>query len=483
MTNALTALMQAAHPKVVVLYLGQLALMLALLNAVPLVVALAFGELIWAWRLGLLVVLLVAFARHTRRFPVPARLQANEALAVVALAFVITPLLATWPFMASDLAFEDALFEAVSAITTTGLSTAGSTPAGDPVFLFTRAWMQWYGGLGIAVLSVALLMGHHAAARRLVEPAESENLAITARLHARGALGAYLALTLIGILLLWAFIGDPFSALLYMLATLSTGGFAPSETSLAALPPAGAWLVSTFSVIGAVPLLLFYGAARGRAGELLRDPEVRALGIVVLAAVVLLCLSLHYHAGFEWSGALQHGAWLGISAQTTTGFSSTNVAELDPTSKALMIVSMAVGGATGSTAGGVKLLRLLVLISLLLYYLRGSAMPPHAAHKPRLGGRALEPESMQRAALVILLFGGFAGLCWLAFLAGGFAPMDALFEVTSALGTVGLSTGITNADLHTPLKLLLCAAMLLGRLEFLALLVVLYPRTWLGKRS
>ncbi len=143
---------------------------------------------------------------------------------------------------------------------------------------------------------------------------------------------------------------------------------------------------------------------------------------------------------------------------------------------------MAVGGGSGSTAGGIKLLRLLVVLRLLQFFVRRTAMPPHAAAQPRLGGQPLDAEEVQRVALVVVLFGVAAGLSWLAMLIYGYPPLDALFEVVSALGTVGLSTGIASPDLATPLKLVLCADMLLGRLELLALLVLLYPRTWFGKR-
>ena len=102
--------------------------------------------------------------------------------------FVLTPLVMVFPLSAGGLAFEDALFEAVSAITTTGLSTAGSVEGLSPTLLFSRSWMQWFGGLGIAVLSVALLMGQHAAARRLAEPTEVDNIATTARRQARQVL-------------------------------------------------------------------------------------------------------------------------------------------------------------------------------------------------------------------------------------------------------------------------------------------------------
>jgi trk system potassium uptake protein TrkH len=147
------------------------------------------------------------------------------------------------------------------------------------------------------------------------------------------------------------------------------------------------------------------------------------------------------------------------------------------------MVSMFVGGGSGSTAGGIKLLRLLIIFRLLQYYLRRAAMPPHAVAQPRLYGQALERTEIEQAMLIAALFAITTGLSWIAFVAFGYAPLDALFEVISAVGTVGLSAGITAPDLEWPLKIVLCLDMLLGRLEAVALLMILYPTTWIGRRA
>jgi len=483
MSDSTNALSYAVRLPILGRYLSQLALMLALLNLVPLAVSIALAEYAFSLRYGMVVITLALIAIPGLRQPEPQQLQANEAIVIVSLAFLLTPLVMTFPMSAGSLPLEDALFEAVSAVTTTGLSTTGSVEGRSPMLLFSRSWMQWYGGLGIAVLSVALLMGQHAAARRLAEPTEADNIATTARRQARQVLEAYAALTLVGGVLLWAVLGEPMIAATHILSTVSTGGFSTYDSSLAGLPLPAAWLLTLFSLFGAIPLLLYFQAMRGRAQELWRDPEVRALLLAVLAMTTLLGLTLHANMGMAWEHALQHGLMLGASAQTTTGFASLPVEELDDTSKLLMICSMLIGGGSGSTAGGFKLLRLLVLLRLLQYFLRRTAMPPHAVVQPRLSGRILKSIEVERMVLVIALFVAISGLSWLAFLAYGYAPLDALFEVVSATGTVGLSTGISRPELETPLKLLLCVNMLLGRLEVLALLVLLYPRTWIGKRA
>jgi len=483
MTVSTTALAYAVRLPIIGRYLGQLALMLAVLALAPLAVSLITGEHAFSLRYAVVIGGLLLGALLSRRLPEAPQIQANEAIVIVSLAFIATPLIMAFPLAASGLPLEDVLFEAVSAITTTGLSTLGSIEGASPTFLFARAWMQWYGGLGIAVLSVALLMSHLVAARRLAESGDSGNIASTARTQARHVLVVYLAITLIGTLALWVVLGEPFTALVHMLSTVSTGGFSTFDTSLAALPRTGAWVVTLFALLGATPLLLYFHAACGRRSEIVRDLEIRALLVAVLLVSGLLSLSLYHHMAMEWDHALQHGVLLGTAAQTTSGFSTLAVGELDATSQLLLIISMLIGGGTGSTAGGIKLLRVLIFLRLLQYFVSRTAMPSHAVTEPRLGGRPLAPLEVDRVALLLGLFVGMLAVSWLIFLMHGYEPLAALFETASALGTVGLSSGISGPELEGPLKMLLCFDMLLGRLEIVALLVLLYPRTWIGKRA
>jgi trk system potassium uptake protein TrkH len=484
MTTGDIALVYAVRLPVVGKYLGQLALTLAILTAVPAAVAVVDGEHAVALRYGIVMGGLILGALPTLRLPAPAHVQSNEALLIVALTFLAAALLMSYPMMAAGLSFADALFEAISGITTTGLTTVQGIEEKSRSFLFVRAWMQWYGGLGIAVLSVALLMGHHMAARRLMEPVTGEPLVTTARTYARHILIVDLALTLAGIGMLWFLLDDALLAILHTLSSVSTGGFSPYSASLAGLDSWTArFTVMAFALCGALPLIVYYRATERGWRAIAGDVEVQALTVTVTLVVVVLSLLMATTAGGGGTETLLHACLLGISAQTGTGFSSMTVGDLDDASKLVLILSMFVGGGVGSTAGGIKLLRLVILLRLLQLMLRRTALSDHAVMKPRLAGRPLEDEDLQRAMLVILLFTTTIAVSWLGFVAFGHAPLDALFEVVSATATAGLSTGITGSGLHPLLKTVLCVDMLLGRLEIVALLVILYPRTWIGKRA
>ncbi len=474
-----TTLVYAVRPRVIAKYLAQLGIVLALLTLPPCVVAFAFGEQPAALRYVLVIAALLALGLPAARLRAAAHLQVNEALVVVALAFVLTPVLMSYPLTATGLTPGEALFEAVSGVTTTGLSTVQDIQDKSPALWFARAWMQWYGGLGIVVLSVGLLMGHQSAARRLIEPFSPETLASTARTFARRMAGVYVLLTTAGIALLWVLGGDAFMAVTYTLSAVSTGGFSPNQYSLAGF---GDWplrfAVIAVAVAAAVPLALYQRAWRHGWRTLAADVELRALLLCGLAVAGLLTL-------FMGSGAdtLKHALLLGFSAQTTAGFSSLEVGVLDDASKLVMIGAMAVGGGLGSTAGGIKLLRLLILLRMVQLFLWRSAMPSRAVVEPHLAGKRLSSDDLQRAALLLVLFALVVLGSWLVFVGFGHAPLDALFEVVSATATVGLSTGITAPALHPVLKVVLCVDMLLGRVEIVALLVLLYPRTWFGHRA
>lgn len=484
MADPQAALAYAVRGRVVAKYLGQLGLMLAVLTLVPLGVSLLAGETHVAWRYGEVILGLLVVGAPLARLTPPEHVREAEALSVVALAFMGSALIMTWPFTAGGLSFPDALFETVSGVTTTGLSTIADPAVRPRTFQFARAWMQWYGGLGIVVLSAALLMGHHAAARRLVDPAGSEPLPAAMRVHARRVLAVYLALTATGFLLLWATGVDGFRALCHVLAAVSTGGFAPDAHSLAALDGPARGVVTFLSFCGAVSLPLYYAAARGTDRRAIpRDPELRTLAVLCLGLAVVLALTLHVQGGVPWGAALAGGLHMGVSAQTTTGFAVMPVAYLPAGALAVMIVAMSAGGSVGSTAGGVKLLRVLILLAVVRATLRRAVAPPHGVVPPRLGGQPLEPDDTARALALIALFAGVVLASWLPFLAAGYDPLHSLFEVVSATGTVGLSTGITRAALEPHLKAVLMADMLLGRVEIVAFLVLLYPKTWLGRRG
>jgi len=477
------ALIYSIRPLPVLKYFGQICFVLALLTLVPLVVSIILADYRVTFRYSIVVVGVFTMGLFLQRLPTPKRIQTNEAIVVTALAFLFAAMVMTWPTMASGLSFTDALFETISGVTTTGLSVTASVADKPAIFLFSRSWMQWVGGLGIVILAVATMIRPGLVAKRIGDLEDyEEDLVGSTRTHARRVIIVYSILTGFGIIVLGLLGAGWFNSVIYSLSAVSTGGFSPHDASLAGLN--SQWLqamVILLSVAGAIPLVLYFRSFKEGGRLLLRDRQLQGLLIAGLVAALLLALFLT-RDGLSWIQALHHGVLNAFSAQSTAGFSTLDISQLNAGAKLTLIFSMLLGGGAGSTAGGIKILRLLILVKLLYNFLQRASMPRQAVAEASLGRRRLETDEIQSALSIIFLFLAFIGISWLVFVGMGHNPLDSLFEVVSATGTVGLSSGISAPELHPLLKGVLCADMLLGRLEIIAWLVLFYPRTWIGRR-
>jgi trk system potassium uptake protein TrkH len=483
MAKQATELQYTVRFRVVFKYFGQLCLVLAALTLVPLLMSLLLGDTAISLRYGLVISGLAILGAGLARLRTSAMVQSNEAMVLVALIFLFTPLVMSYPMMATGMAFGDALFEAISGVTTTGLSTKTTLVAAPPSYLFGRAWMQWYGGLGIVVFSLALVVQPGLMAKGLTAAdTEHDDLVGGTRIHARLVLKIYGALTILGILGAWLTGMGKVDGVLYTLAAVSTGGFAPHDSSLGALGwPAQVW-ITLLCLSGAIPLLFLYRKVRTTRHSAVDFLQLRAVVVASFGVFLAVGGTMSLRGEMAWPQILHHAPLLAVSAQTTAGFSSISCGELDAGSKLVLIFSMLVGGGMGSTAGGFKLLRLLIALSVFRLVLLRTCLPRHAVIEPRLAGRRLQEGEIRAALLLILLFMAVVALSWLFFVAMGYDPLDSLFEVVSATGTVGLSVGLSRETLPSLLKAVLCFDMLMGRLEIIAWLVVLYPGTWFGRR-
>lgn len=483
--QGVNTLAYAIRGSVIAKYGGRLCGVLAVLNLAPLIVSLVYNETLLSMRYFIIVAALTLTSLTTLHLQIPSKLQVNEALVITILAFAAAAITMVYPFVGAGLPWLDALFEAVSGVTTTGLSTVADVEIQPHSFLFARAWLQWYCGLAIIVLSLVLLSGPGIAARRLAAAGgDVDDIIGTSGAYAQRMLAIYMLLTVFGITITMALGQDAFNATLHILSAVSTGGYSSFNTSLNALDgwaPRVAVLVVCVS--GALPLALYYQAWQYGWRQLANDREVQTLLLCIGLITLVLWMNLLIRHTFTPTEALIQTAATVVSAQTTSGFSTVNIADLDTGSKGILIIAMALGGGMGSSAGGIKITRLLILLRLLQILLLRTALPTHAVAEPHLGGHRLESAEIQHALFIILLYVSVIFLSWLLFLIFGYDPLNALFEVVSATATVGLSVGITSQDLHPLLKGILCIDMLMGRLEVFALLVLCYPATWFGRKQ
>jgi len=474
------SLSYAVRPRVVGAYLGQLMVVVAALWTVPVAVAAVEREWSEAAVHAATAAALAALGWLIARRRPGADLQVNEALVAVAAAFIVTPLVLAAPMMLAGIGYLDALFEAVSGITTTGLSTLATVADKPRALIFAAAWLQWIGGAAIVVLSFVLLFGQSASARRLTGVvAGRQDVVGGTRAYATVVIRIYLALTAIGVVALLVAGAGWFPSLALTLAAVSTGGFSPFDHGLDGESGAVRAVVILICLTGAIAVPLYQQALSGKWRSAIADPELSALFLAALAAAVLLLLHGAVTPGSPPPGDLLFTAF---SAETTAGFATTPVSALDPFSKAVLIATMTIGGSVGSSAGGIKLLRLIVFVRLMQLMILRSRLTPRAAVARPIAGRDWDDPELTLILVFIGLFFAVVAVSWLIFLWFGYAPLDSLFEVTSATATVGLSSGVTGPHLPAALKGVLCADMLLGRLEVLPLLVLVAPRTWIGQR-
>lgn len=471
----------AVRPRALARPLGDLAIAFAVLTAVPAAVALALGDLLVAAACVGVAIGLALGGRRARGRGGDESLRTHETLAVTVLAFAGGGLVGAIPFWFAGYGPAHGLFEAVSGVTTTGLTVIARPEETPGAILFWRAWLQWVGGLGFTVLAVALAGGGSVAARHLAAAqGQTDDLVANARRHVWKLFGLYAALTLAGIGAL-ALAGLPIGqAVLFALTAVSTAGFAPDSESAGAIDPlAGPIVLGALMLAGAVSFTMADRVRERGVGYLARDVELRALVCLALGAFALLWLASAIAGG--GGGSAGDLFFVALSAQTTTGFSTLDVGALDPASKLVLMLSMLVGGDMGSTAGGMKVVRFLVVLRVVQILVLRAGLPRSAVVHLRLGPHRPSDAEALNAVAIALLFLITPPLCALPVILAGHPPLDALFDVTSALTTTGLATGIAGPELGPGFSLYFSALMLVGRVEILAAIVALRPQTWIGR--
>jgi len=474
-----SAIRYAVRFPVVGKYLFQLFGLLGALLLVPCLFALVSGSISAAGAYAAIIAVFLILGFQGRKLPAPDRVQKNEAAAVVGLAFVTSSLAFSLPVMTYGVRFVDAWFESVSGVTTTGLSTID--PAAMPdAFLFARGWSQWVGGIGVVVLALAVLFrSGHAAQTLGFSRSEMGNTVGGTRAHARRVVLIYLILTAFGVVALTIAGARPLDAVVHAMTAVSTGGFANHGDSLVGASTSELLIINLLCLAGAVSFHVYYVSLVGFDRLRRMDGQFYSLLLfVVLFAALILGIGRLTGATFDAFEIVT----LVISSQSTAGFTAIEVTALPAWVLLILCLSMFIGGGVGSTSGGIKLGRLLFILTWMRTYFVRSSLPDTAHVDIRLGGRVTTDADIQDVFAVVGAFVMVLFASWLVFVIQGYPAAASLFEVTSALATAGLSAGIVTTELPDALKYLLCFDMLFGRLEVVILLVLFMPGTWFGRR-
>ncbi len=475
----------AIRPLVLARYLCLMLGLLGVLTSIPLAVSLFSGNhtttWTYSWIMGVLLILGTYGVKSQKNIKVP--IQRNESLALVALVFITASFLQSIPIMSYGIPFIDAWFEAVSGVTTTGLSTLGSIETRPTAFLFSRSWMQWIGGLGVVVLALALIFQPGIAAQQLgFDSNEMEDVVGGTRSHAKRILQAYLLLTLTIILSLLIVGSSLIDSVAHAMSAISTGGFANYDKSLGEVSILERSIIMGGCLAGAISFHLYYRRQFYNWEKIFGDSQFLFLIGIIFFLAVLLFLSMTFSNILPPISRAEHALWMSISAQTTAGFATIPPAEMGQTSLGILSASMLIGGGLGSTSGGIKILRLMILMRVFQIYLRKLSSSSNASIPERFMEAPLIARDLQGVIAVFASYVVTLLISWFIFLQYGYDPLKALFEVSSALGTAGLTAGLVGPDMEPALKIVLAINMLIGRVEALAVIVLLTPSNWLGKR-
>lgn len=478
-----------------------LCLGMGLCIALTSICAVFFSE--WAmleeFMLSVLVCLAGALACGIVGRKTPRNIETRDAIFVVASGWVLVCLLGTLPFLFShELGFVDALFESVSGFTTTGSSVMRLLDAAPRSLALWRSVTHWLGGMGIILLLIAILPQLGVGGKMLllrestgptpkgIEPKAQETAMLLFLI--------YVGLTALGVVA-YLLVGMNFyDALNHSFSAISTGGFSTHYNSMAAFESLPVELVTiAIMLAGGINFLMYYKLITRQWRGPLYDTELRVfLGIFVVATLLItanLCGAQWYPPGadvppvtYDVGTALRHASFEVATMMTDCGFVLVNYDHWPLFSQLMLFLITMTGGCVGSTAGGFKILRLVVLFHILRNWLERSSHPKLVT-TVRVNSMVVEPEVANRVMFFLGLY-----VCWMTFGIFVMSLVGLPFEaaVTSiiatmnncgpGLGAVGPSTDFS--EVHVFGKLYLTLNMLVGRLELVTFLVMLLPSFW-----
>ncbi len=388
------------------------------------------------------------------------------------------------PLWLWDLSATDAFFEAMSGITTTGSTVMTGLDDADHGILMWRAVLQWVGGIGFIVTGIAVLPILRVGGMQLFRTESSERgekeMNSAAR-FASATVWIYLALTALCALAYRTGGMTFFEAVVHAMTTLSTGGYSTSDQSFGHFDaPFLHWAGSFFMAAGALPFAWYIRLARGRS---VRSEQVVAFLATVGTAIALLTAWRVWDAGAPLPETLRLVTFNVISVVTTTGYATTDYTTWGPLAAAAFFLLTAVGGCTGSTAGGAKIMRWIIFARFAVKQVR-SVRVPHGVFVARYDGRPVQEDVLSG---VMTFFVFYASTVFLLAMALTFCEIDfvtALSGALTAVANVGPGVGSvigpagTFASLPDIAKWLLCFGMYAGRLEMMTIFVLLTPVFW-----
>lgn len=417
-------------------------------------------------------------------------LRTRDGFLITVLFWVVLALFGSLPFIfsgATELAVVDAVFEALSGLTTTGATVLTGLDQLPFSLLYYRQQLHWLGGIGIIVIAVAILPMLGIGGMQLYRaetPGPVKDAKLTPRITetAKALFLIYLSLTVACGLAYWAAGMTLFDAVGHAYATVAIGGFSTHDASIGFYnSPMIMIICMVFMILSGINFALHFIAWHSRnLRHYLYDPECRFYGVLLMLGVLVTVTYLYYTRTYDASDSLLHGSFAFITALTTTGFVTADHSTWPSFLPFFIFMSAFVGGCAGSTGGGIKEIRILLIIKQGLREIQ-RLIHPNAVLPLKLGTRSVSNRVVEAVwGFFAVYLVAYLALC-IVLLATGLDFVTAFTAVGACINNLGPGLGevaIHYGEINTNAKWVLCVAMLLGRLEVFTLLVLFTPMFW-----
>ncbi|OGI01149.1 MAG: hypothetical protein A2Y25_08950 [Candidatus Melainabacteria bacterium GWF2_37_15] len=412
----------------------------------------------------------------------------REGLLIVVSAWTIGSIITAIPYLFYGLSPANALFEAISGVTTTGATILTDFSLYPKAFFFWRSMSQWLGGMGIIVLFIAILPQLAVAGRQMFfaeapGPIE-EKITPRIRSTAKALWGIYILLTFLEITFLMIAGMPAFDAICNSFSTLAAGGFSPHPESIMGYKSNYIDIIVTVFMFlaGANFVLQYKVISSGKFKLLSKDSEFKTYFNIVLISSLLLAFIISFLNGYSLFDGVRHGFFQIISIITTTGFASQDFEAWDTRAKVVIFAMMMIGGCAGSAGGGVKVVRILLGFKYMLREI-AQTLHPKAVLQIKLD-RTVVQHDVLKQILGFIIF--YFTILILSTIVVSIIENDALIGISgtaATLGNIGPGFGALGPmsnfnSLSIVTKLIFCLDMLVGRLELIPFLVMLHPDFW-----
>lgn len=416
-------------------------------------------------------------------------LRPRDGFLITVLVYVVLGLSGALPLYFSGAAatWTEASFESLSGLTTTGATVLAGLDDMPHSLLYYRQQLQWLGGMGIVILAVAVLPMLGVGGMQLYRaeiPSANKDSKLTPRITetARALWFIYLTLT-IACMVGYALAGMSwFDALCHSFSTVAIGGFSTHDLSIGWFNNRAVELIAVvFMLLCAINFALHFLAWQRRSiTHYLADPELRFFFITIISGLVAICVALNYSMSESWQQLWPTALFQTVSIATTTGFTTTAFSAWPSFAPLLLLLLAVIGGCAGSTAGGLKSVRLLLIVQHSAREIR-RLIHPHAVYHIKLGQRVVDERIMHAVWGLVAAFIVLFLIMVLALMAQDMDFISSFSAVAATLSNLGPGLGSVSAnysETSVAVKWILCLAMLAGRLEIYTLLVLISPSFW-----